>query len=75
MALAEFERAKVFYEKTYGVKVAAPVEPRAPLAKTELTQEMREYLASVGRKGGQSKSPAKIAASSRNIKIASGRQP
>jgi hypothetical protein len=67
MVIREWEGALAFYQKTYGVKVAEPVEPLPLGAKREITQEMRAYLASCGRKGGQSKSPAKIAASRKNV--------
>jgi hypothetical protein len=75
MAVAEYEAAKEFYEKYYGVKIARPAESLAPTAKSEITDAMRQYFAENGRKGGRSRSAAKVASSARNIKIASGRQP
>jgi hypothetical protein len=70
MALAEHDAALKFYEKTYGVRVEKPLPP---WEKPEVTPEMRSYFASLGRKGGRSKSPTKIAAVTRNAKIARAR--
>jgi hypothetical protein len=66
MATQEYETALTFYERTYGVNVEKPL---SPWEKPEVTPEMRAYFASLGRKGGQSKSPAKIAAVTKNAKI------
>jgi hypothetical protein len=64
MALAEHDAALKFYARTYGVKVEKPPEPLSPL---EVTPEMRLYFASLGRRGGASKSPRKQAASRANL--------
>jgi hypothetical protein len=74
MALKEFESALAFYEKFYGVRIPKTVEPVAAGEKPALSEEMRRYFANNGRKGGKSRSAAKVASSARNINLASGRQ-